>query len=63
MIYEYGCRGCNARIEKQMPCSQVREPQYCEDCGEQLDLEPSLPAKRAVGFAGKAGGRTDGINR
>jgi putative FmdB family regulatory protein len=53
-IYEYKCRACRTSHQR-MTSLRERDRQFC-DCGEQLDVVPSVPAWTPSGKYGKAGG-------
>jgi hypothetical protein len=57
-LFEYVCPGCGDVTSRICPYGQ-REKQECDVCSTRLELQISVPAKRAVGFCGKAGGRSD----
>jgi putative FmdB family regulatory protein len=52
-LYEFHCRGCNRATEKNIPPHEF-EVQFCENCGDQLDIVPSRS------LVGKGGGIASG---
>jgi len=43
-IYEYLCRDCGERVELMRQTSEMDKTVYCERCGCQCDLIPSVPS-------------------
>jgi len=43
-IYEYECRDCGERVELMRQTSEMDKTVYCERCGNQCDLIPSVPS-------------------
>lgn len=51
-VYEYECRKCGIRVEIRKPMEEVDKPEWCEICGEEMDLVPSVPAPFRWGVGG-----------
>lgn len=56
-IIELHCKGCTRRAERLLTLREAQLVQWCDSCGDQMEVSVSAPAWFRSGKYGKQGGQ------